>query len=359
VESDKSPKFPFDGDLIEADLKNYVETALKAAPITVAIKSGDADMARLAIHRGDLMLATDRQSEAGRWYNADSNDARAARAIVTRFSRPPAEAIRALDRAARELPSMGLVQYHFGALEAPDKKDVPAQAAALERAVQLFPLFGRAFAELARVYALNGQAEKALPLVAKAIELEPEFADHFFEVRADVQLALGHSAQSLHDINIASDLPHVDRSAIEHYNLKIMAVRKRIEAARRDADYKDLETVRTAATEERDRREPLQPPPPPPKPVPNGSISYEIETRAPIEVVDSSYPDYSESLRRKGATGTIIVQVDIGPDGKVKAATIVNSQIADLNKATVDAIKKWSFKPGNRSVRLLLKFALQ
>jgi TonB family protein len=359
AESDKLPKFPLDGDSIQSDFKNYVETPLKAVPVTAAIKSGDADMAKLAIHRGDLLLATDRQSEAGRWYNADSADARAARAIATRFARSPVEAVRVLDRSAREMPSMGLVQYHFGAVEAPDKKDVPAQVAALERAVQLLPLFGRAFAELARVYALNGQADKALPLVAKALELEPEYADHFLEVRADVELALGRSAQSLHDINIASDLPHVDRSAIEHYNLKIAAVRKRIEAARRDADYKDLVSVRDEANAERDRREPLQPPPPPPPPVPNGSISYEIETRAPIEVVDSSYPDYAEALRRKGAAGTITVLVDIGPDGKVKTASVVNSQITDMNKATLDAVKKWSFKPGNRSLRLVFKFALQ
>jgi outer membrane biosynthesis protein TonB len=33
--------------------------------------------------------------------------------------------------------------------------------------------------------------------------------------------------------------------------------------------------------------------------------------------------------------------------------------LQDLNKATLDAVKKWSFKPGNRSIRLVLKFALQ
>src|SRR5206468_1688800 len=132
-----------------------------------------------------LLLATERQADASRWYNADSKEARAARAILIRFSRPPAEAARALDRAARELPDHGLVQYHFGAMELQDKKDIHAQVAALERAVQLLPLMGRAYAELARVYALDGQPEKSLPAVAKAVELEPEFADHFYEFRAN------------------------------------------------------------------------------------------------------------------------------------------------------------------------------
>jgi len=75
--------------------------------------------------------------------------------------------------------------------------------------------------------------------------------------------------------------------------------------------------------------------------------------------VDAVYPDYPEPLRKQGAKGTITLQVDIGPDGKVKTASVTNSQLADLNKATIDAVKKWSFKPGNRSIRLVLKFSLQ
>jgi TonB family protein len=358
-EAEKPPKIAIDGDSIESDFKTYVETPLKPQPGTPAVQSSDADLAKLAIHHGDLLLATDRDAEATRYYNADSKDARAARAIVTRFSRPPAEAIRALDRAARELPDNGLVSYHFGVMEVQDKKDLQSQQAALERAVQLIPLMGRAYAELARVYTLNGQAEKALPLVAKAIELEPEYADHFYETRAYVYLALGQSANALRDINMASNLPHPDRSAIEHYNLKISDVRKRIETARREVDARDLQALETELRAEAERREPPPKPAPPPPPVPAGTISYEIMTRGPIEVVDAVYPEYSEALRRAGTTGTISVQVDVGPDGKVKTASITKSQLQDLNNATLGAIKKWSFKPGNRSIVVVLKFALQ
>jgi TonB family protein len=359
TESDKLPKIAVDGDAIESQFKSYVETALKAVPVVPAIKAVEADPGKLAVNRGDLLLATSRESEAARWYNGDSIEARAARAIVTRFTRPPAEAIRVLDRAARELPSVGLVQYHFGILETQEKKDLDSQTVALERAVQLLPLMGRAFGELARVYALNGQAQKALPMVAKAIDLEPEYADRFYEIRADVHLALGQSAEALRDINIASDLPHPDRSAIEHFNVRTLYVRKRIESARRERDSQELEALRGELRAEAERREPPPKPTPPPPPVPGGTISYEIETRAPIEVVDAVYPDYPEALRRQGAKGAITLQVDIGPDGKVKTASVTNSQLADLNKATTDAVKKWSFKPGNRSIRLVLKFSLQ
>jgi len=359
AESDKPPKIAVDGDAIEESLNSYAETPLKTGAATPAIKSAEADAGQLAIHHGDLLLATDRAADAARWYNGDSKDARAARAIVTRFSRPPAEAIRVLDRAARELPENGLVQYHFGVMGTQEKKDIQAQASALERAVQLLPLMGRAFAELARVYALDGRADKSLALITKAVALEPEFADHFYEIRADVHLALGKSPEALKDINIASDLPHADRSTVERYTLKVSGIRRRIEAARREIDQRDLDSLRNETRAEAERREPPPQPSPPPPPVPTGSITYEIQTRSPIEVIDAVYPDYPEALRRKGSAGTIAVQVDIGPDGKVKTAAIATSQLQDLNKDTLEAVRKWSFKPGNRSLRLVLKFSLQ
>jgi TonB family protein len=244
-------------------------------------------------------------------------------------------------------------------MEVQDQKDIQSQVVALERAVQAVPLMGRAFAELARVYALSGQADKSLPLVAKAIDLEPEYADRFYEIRAEVRAALGQSSEALRDMNLAADLPHADRSAIEHFNVKILYIRKRIEAARREVDSRDLENLRTELRAEADRREPPPKPAPPPPPVPPGAISYEIETRAPIEVVNAAFPEYTEALRSKGLSGNITVLVDIGPDGKVKAASVASSQLPDLNKTALDAVKKWVFKPGNRSIRLILKFALQ
>jgi TonB family protein len=358
-ESDKAPKFPGEADGIDSKLKGYVETPLSPTGTAPAVKSVEADTAKLAIHRGDLLLASERDSDAGRWYNADSKDARAARAILTKFSRPGPEAVRALDRASRELPDNGLVQYHFGSMTIEEKKDIQSQVAALERAVKLLPLMGRAFAELARVDALNGQPEKSLPLIVKALELEPEYADRFYEIRADADLALGKPRDALNDISVAADLPHADRSILEGYAVKVSAIRRRIEMLRRDADQRDLDQI---SKEVRDKRAELEPPPkpaPPPAPVPEGNISYEIETRAPIEVVDATYPDYPELLRAKHTTGTIALRVDIGPDGKVRTAAIATSQIPDLNNATTDAVKKWVFKPGNRSIRLVLKFSLQ
>jgi hypothetical protein len=143
AEATATPKIDVDTDALNQRLQAYVETPLKSPPVTAAIKAAEADPGKLAIHRGDLLVATDRMGEASKFYNADSKDARAARAIITRFTRPGVESVRVLDRAARELPDSGLVQYHFGALETTEKKDIASQVAALERAVALLPLMGR------------------------------------------------------------------------------------------------------------------------------------------------------------------------------------------------------------------------
>jgi len=359
MESEHAPVNDVDAPAMDSRLKSYVETPLKMPPVTAAVKSSEADMARLAIHRGDLLLATERQADASRWYNADSKDARAARAIITRFSRPAAEATRVLDRSARELPENGLVQYHFGAMELQDKKDIHAQALALERAVQLLPLLGRAYGELARVYALDGQPEKSLPAIGKALDLEPEFADRFYQIRAEVEVTLGQSDRAFRDINIAADLPHSGRSAAEHYSVWISVIQRKIEYARREIDQRKLDEIRQEVRAEAERREPPPQPSAPPPPVPEGRISYSIESRAPLEVLDAVYPDYPEALRKKGAAGDITLRVDIGPDGTVKTAAVAASQIPDLNNAALEAMKKWSFKPGNRSIRVVLTFALQ
>lgn len=358
-ETEGQPKIQIDAEAIDSKLKTYVETPLKAPPLTPAIKTIEADPARLAIHRGDLLLATSREADAARWYNAESKDARAARAILTRFSRTAVEAVRALARTSGELPDYGLVQYHFGAIEIQDKKDVQAQVPALERAVQLLPMMGRAHAELARVYTLTGQAEKAIPLIAKALDLEPEFADHFFEIRADVNVALGRMDRAFQDINIATALPHADKSATERYVLRIAAVRKRIETARREVDDRRLEQIRKEVDAEVELREPPRPVAPPPPPVPVGRIDYQIEARAAIEVVDVVYPEYPEDLRKKGSAGTVALRVDVGPDGKVKTIAVASSKFPEMNAATLAAVKQWTFKPGNRSISIVFNYQLQ
>jgi TonB family protein len=75
--------------------------------------------------------------------------------------------------------------------------------------------------------------------------------------------------------------------------------------------------------------------------------------------VETVYPDYPEALRKSGAAGAIALRVDVGPDGKVKSAAIASSKLAELNAATLEAVKKWTFRPGNRSIRVIVTYSLQ
>jgi TonB family protein len=320
----------------------------------------EADPAKLAIHRGDLALASGKLTDAGTWYNADSADARAARAILNRFNRGPVEAFRGLERVSRELPENGLVHYHLGAIETQVPRDIETQVQALERAVQLLPNFGPGHLELARVYSISGNAAKALPHITRAIQLSPELADRIYEIRSEIHTEMGEFDEAFRVVDIADKLPHGDRAAAQRFSLRAGNVRRKIEAARRDLEDKRLQEIRRDVAAIVQEREPPPAPTPPPPPIPDGQITYEIQARTPIEVVETVFPDYPEALRKAGTAGRLALRVDVGVDGKVTTAAIAESQVPALNAATLDAMKKWTFKAQRAaSIRVTINFLLQ
>ena len=63
TQSDAAPRIQLETDALNVRLQSYVETPLKFPAVAPAVKSGEADMAKVAIHRGDVLLATDRAPE--------------------------------------------------------------------------------------------------------------------------------------------------------------------------------------------------------------------------------------------------------------------------------------------------------
>jgi TonB family protein len=345
---------------LQERMDRYAETALKLPTQMVSPQVIEVDEATIALHRGDVLLAGGKTAAAGIWYKADSKEARAARAILTRFTRGAAEAIRTLDRTARELPDSGLVQFHFGSIETQIVKDAELQVAALERAVQLLPQYGPAYAELARVYTITGHADKAQPLINKALDLSPNIGDHIFEIRSESHLALGEYEEAYRTIKIAESLPHAAQSDKERFALKVGNMRKKIETSRREGEDRRLQEIRREVAAQVAEREPRAAAPPPPPPVPPGRISYEIEARSRIEVVQSILPDYPETLRKSGIAGKVVLRVGVGADGLVKSVEVSDSKVPSLNVATVNAVKKWSFKTGSAvSIKLVIDYSLQ
>jgi TonB family protein len=361
-ESGRDAKLDIDLEETTKRFSEYVETALPLPPDSPVMKSSLADAGTLAVHRGDVLLAAEKTFEATRYYNGTSPEARAARAILTRFSRPQPEAVAALSRAAQELSDNGLVQYHFGALPLDAEKQVAAQAAALQRAIQLLPALGRAHAELARVYALTGKASQAIPLVDKAIQLEPEYADHFYEIRADVLLALNRYDDAFQAIKTAEELPHADRKTVEAFTVKVSTISRKIEVARRTVESKQVDRLREDVESRVNEREPVKPPTPV-APVREGSITYQISATTSLEVVKAEYPEYPETVRKMGKSGKVNLRIEIASDGSVKSATVATSQLPELNAATIAAAKKWTFKlpprPRTTPVVITLSFIYQ
>ena len=342
AEDGKEAKLKVDAAALQARFDAYAETRIAPGGGAFNVRllpSSDA----ISVHRGDLLLAAKKTSEAADWYKGEGPDARAARAILARFARSTNEAIRALDRAFRELPDAGLVAFHFGSVETKTPADIELQARALERAVELLPRSGRARGQLARVYALAGNGQEALTQIDRALELEPEYADELYASRSEAFLALARYGEANQAMKTAAALPHGDAS--QDYNLKVSELARRAEQTRRDADNKRLQEIRTEVSSRVAEREPPPPPRPPPPPEKYGSMEYTMQSTRQTSIVNAPLPIFANALVQKGAAGNITVQVTIGVDGKVTNATIADSQVPEMNAATLDAVKQWTFTP--------------
>jgi TonB family protein len=67
------------------------------------------------------------------------------------------------------------------------------------------------------------------------------------------------------------------------------------------------------------------------------------DIKPPIKTKDAK-PVYPPMARQMRTQGTVILEVTIGDDGKVKAVKVLKS-LALLDAAATDAVKQWEFKP--------------
>jgi TonB family protein len=229
------------------------------------------------------------------------------------------------------------------------------QIRALQRAAELLPRLGRVHGQLSRVHTLTGKPEEALVDVDRALELEPEFADEFFLIRSEALLALSRYGDATAAARMAAALPHADRST--DYDFKSSEMARRIDEIRHEVEGRKLAQIRAEVDALVTRRDPPPQPGPPPPPPRSGKIEYSVQSSRQLRVVSSPLPVYANALIQRGAAGKITVRVTIGPDGKVTQASVVDSQLQDMNVATVDAAKKWTFgSPGTSPVEARITF---
>lgn len=61
-------------------------------------------------------------------------------------------------------------------------------------------------------------------------------------------------------------------------------------------------------------------------------------------------PDYPAEARRRGEEGVVRLSLRIGPEGQVTAAEVESSSgFAALDRAAVEAARRWRFRPAMRA----------
>jgi len=90
--------------------------------------------------------------------------------------------------------------------------------------------------------------------------------------------------------------------------------------------------------------------------LPEGSGTEQAEAEIlgeAVPLVEKNLPpEYPGLARRRGWEGTVLLEVDVEPDGQVKTVRIqTSSSYSLLDNAALDAVKKWQFMPGTRNGR--------
>jgi protein TonB len=85
------------------------------------------------------------------------------------------------------------------------------------------------------------------------------------------------------------------------------------------------------------------PPPPPPA---QAAEQPGTGQRSDPVLVSSPTPRYPPQAWRRRESGTVLVRVDVGPDGVPTSTSLVQSSGSrTLDKAALDAVRRWRFQP--------------
>ena len=83
-------------------------------------------------------------------------------------------------------------------------------------------------------------------------------------------------------------------------------------------------------------------PPPPPAPVVPVRVGGQINTPALVHRVE---PVYLEAAAAAHLVGTVILEANVGTDGRVESVKVLRSRHALLDNAAVAALKQWRYTP--------------
>lgn len=118
-------------------------------------------------------------------------------------------------------------------------------------------------------------------------------------------------------------------------------------AAGSGEDVSDVPTKSTRAGDDEGQPRLVETAPPPPSPV---AVAPKPRPAAPAisqpQPISTPSPKYPPQALRKGEQGTVMVSAEIGVDGVPSSVEVANSSGSRaLDRAAVDAVKRWRFRP--------------
>ena len=69
---------------------------------------------------------------------------------------------------------------------------------------------------------------------------------------------------------------------------------------------------------------------------------------SPPALIHKVDPEYTEQARAANLQGTVILYVEIGPDGTASNFKVVRSLGMGLDEKAIEAVKQWKFRPGQK-----------
>jgi protein TonB len=101
----------------------------------------------------------------------------------------------------------------------------------------------------------------------------------------------------------------------------------------------------------------------PPKEAPKPAAAKKV---IPVRVLTSTLPEYPRRARQLGIEGLVVVEVEVDENGKVTSVRLRQGLDEELDRISVEAVKKWMYDPALidgqpiASTRLLrLRYALE
>jgi protein TonB len=76
--------------------------------------------------------------------------------------------------------------------------------------------------------------------------------------------------------------------------------------------------------------------------------AQEYTSTKPPTLLRKCTPRYPEGAKREGKEGTVVLAIEVHPDGLAHAITVRRSLGSGLDESAIEAVKQWRFKPGEK-----------